>query len=136
MAGSSLLEDKSAPTDKKVQAAVVAFFVIGAVCLFLGEISNEIENTFHVWNHTAAQAEELKREMKTHPAMVLGLIAIFPLTAILTIVMILPLGVYVTDYAAFQNLSPVRPDHYIKVCFKVYRAWFAGGDGKLKAKDL
>ena len=39
-------EDKSAPTDKKVQAAVVASLSL-APCLFLGEISNEIENTFH-----------------------------------------------------------------------------------------
>ena len=29
-----------------------------------------------------------------------------------------------------------RPDHYLKLIWHVYRTWIAGGDGKLKSKDL
>ena len=77
MAGSSLLEDKSAQQIRRCKPRWWPFLSL-APCLFLGEISNEIENTFHAWNHHGCTSRRAgKREMKTHPAMVLGLIAIF-----------------------------------------------------------
>ena len=108
MAGSTLLEEKSAPLPKALQAGLVGIVIAGSICLFLNELSNELENHFHLWNHTAQQVEELQQEFKSHPALLLGLLALFPLSAIAGIVLILPLGVYLTDHAAFQGLSPLR----------------------------
>ena len=106
--GSTLLEEKSAPLPKALQAGLVGIVIAGSICLFLNELSSELENHFHLWNHTAQQVEELQQEFKSHPALLLGLLALFPLSAIAGIVLILPLGVYLTDHAAFQGLSPLR----------------------------
>ena len=108
MAGSTLLEEKTAPLPKALQAIGVGIVIAGSIFLFLSELSNELENHFHIWNHTAQQAEELQQEFKSHPALLLGLLALFPLSAIAGIVMVLPLGVYITDHAAFRALSPYR----------------------------
>jgi hypothetical protein len=108
MAGSTLLEEKNAPLPKALQAIGVGIVIGGSICLFLNELSNELENHFHLWNHTAQQAEDLQQELRSHPALLLGLLALFPLSAIAGIMMILPLGVYITDHAAFRALSPYR----------------------------
>ena len=108
MAGSTLLEEKTAPLPKALQAIGVGIVIAGSIFLFLSELSKELENHFHIWNHTAQQAEELQQEFKSHPALLLGLLALFPLSAISGIVMVLPLGVYITDHAAFRALSPYR----------------------------
>ena len=108
MAGSTLLEEKTAPLPKALQAIGVGIVIAGSIFLFLSELSKELENHFHIWNHTAQQAEELQQEFKSHPALLLGLLALFPLSAIAGIVMVLPLGVYITDHAAFRALSPYR----------------------------
>ena len=62
-------------------------------------------------------------------------LACFPLLSILGLALTIPLGPYVADHAAFQNLSVIRPDHHLRLCAKVYRAWIAS-NGKLASKDL
>ncbi|KAL1507165.1 hypothetical protein AB1Y20_008016 [Prymnesium parvum] len=37
------------------------------------------------------------------------------------------------DYAAFQNLNVIRPDHYCRLLIKVYRVWL--GKQKQKTSD-
>ena len=67
--------------------------------------------------------------------MLIALIACYPLLAILGLFMIIPIGPYVSEHAAFQNLDIARPDHYVRALMKVYSAWFQA-KGKLSKKDL
>ena len=41
-----------------------------------------------------------------------------------------------SDHAPFQSLDVARPDHYMRLFFRVYKAWMGASGGKLKAKDL
>ena len=134
--GDGLLEEKKAPRDKVIQAAVAFFVIVGVIIFFLTEVATEIEQTFHVFHHNKQQEEELKQEIKLHPGMAIAMVAVFPVTAITGIALVLPLAVYVQDHTSFQKLTPLNPLHYGQIVFRVYRAWAAGGDGKLKAKDL
>ena len=91
-----------------------------------------VEDHFHVFEHTVAEnADEVRR----HPASLLGLMACFPILAMLGLLCLLPLGPYVGEHAAFQGLHVLRPDHYARLVTRVYSAWFAS-DGKLSKKDL
>ena len=92
-----------------------------------------VEDHFHIFNHTAG---ENMIEFRSHPAMLGFMLACFPVVTMLGLLMIIPLGPYVTEHAAFQNLSVARPDHYLRLCTKVYKAWGTTGNGKLASKDL
>ena len=58
-----------------------------------------------------------------------------PLGTAIAIALVIPLGVYLTDYAAFQNLNVIRPDHYARLVFKVHKAWISS-NGKLSSKEI
>ena len=91
-----------------------------------------VEDHFHIFNHTAG---ENVIEFRAHPGMFIGLLACFPIFSMLGLLLVLPLGPYCADHAAFQNLRIIRPDHYVRLCVKVYTAWTVG-NGKLASKDL
>ena len=131
-----LLEDKSITLPKALSAGLVAITIVGSIYWFLSEVATELEQHFHIWSHTPKQLAELQIEVKQHPAMMIAMIMTFPFFGIMGIVLVLPLGVYVTDHAAFQNLNVLRPDHYMRLLVRVYKALIADGDGKLKGKNL
>ena len=58
-----------------------------------------------------------------------------PLGTAIAIALVIPLGVYLTDYAAFQDLNVIRPDHYARLVFKVHKAWVSS-NGKLSSKEI
>ena len=91
-----------------------------------------VEEHFHVFDHTA---RENIQEAKRHPGMLLVLTMSFPLLSMLGLLLLIPLGPYVTEHAAFQNLHVLRPDHHLRLCVKVYTAWTAA-NGKMSKKDL
>ena len=91
-----------------------------------------VENHFHVFDHTA---KENVQEFKSHPAMLFAMLASFPLLSMLGLLLVIPLGPYCADHAAFQNLNVIRPDHHVRLMVKVYRAW-TQANGKLAGKDL
>ena len=55
---------------------------------------------------------------------------------IATLVLVIPLLMYVTDHTPFQSLNPLRPDHFARLVVRVYTAWLSNPGGKMKAKDL
>ncbi|KAL3895235.1 MAG: hypothetical protein SGPRY_013567, partial [Prymnesium sp.] len=59
-----------------------------------------------------------------------------PLGTAAAIGMLIPLGVYLSDYAAFQRLNVVRPDHFVRLLIQVYSVWITSPNGKLSSKDL
>ena len=130
--GGQLLEDKSIPLAKAVEALVVLIGIVGSVCYILYLVSLEMEKEFHVLEHTAS---ENVAEVRRHPAEAIRLMALFPVLAIVGLALVIPLGPYVVEHAAFQNLHVIRPDHHLRLCGKVYSAWYAT-NGKLASKDL
>ena len=67
--------------------------------------------------------------------MLFMLLASFPILSMIGLLLLIPLGPYVSEHAAFQNLHVVRPDHHLRLVFRVYKAWIKT-DGKLGKKDL
>ena len=128
----SLLEDKSIPRSKALQAAATGSTIIFTIAYVLHIVSYELELHFHIFNNTVT---EDMAEFKAHPGMLVGLLACYPLLAMLGLALVIPLGPYCSEHAAFQDLSVIRPDHHLRLCLKVYSAWMAT-DGKLSKKDL
>jgi hypothetical protein len=62
------------------------------------------------------------------------MIALYPILTILGMILIIPLAIYVSDHTPFQGLNVLRPDHYSRLLFMVYRAWSQSGTGKLNIK--
>ena len=91
-----------------------------------------VESHFHLFEHTAS---ENAAEIRNHPAALFGMMASFPILAMIALLLLLPLGPYVGDHAAFQSLHVIRPDHYARLVTRVYGAWTAS-HGKLSKKDL
>ena len=61
----------------------------------------------------------------------------FPLSAMISLVTVAPILVYMIDHTPFQSLVLLRPDHYFKLFFRVYSAWFdPANNGKLSEKEL
>ena len=131
--GGNLLEQKKITLPKLVQAITMALLVVGTAAFLLNGLATELEDHFHIFNSTL---DPEHREMKIHPFQLVGLVFLFPVIAMSTLVLLIPLLVYVSDHAALQALNPLRPDDYARLLHKVYAAWIAGGDGKLKMKDL
>ena len=127
-----LLEDKGISRGKAAEALLVAFAIVGSISYALHQVSYEMEVHFHIFNHTLSEDVE---EFRAHPGALLLCLASFPLLTILGLALVIPLGPYVFDHAAFQSMHVVRPDHFLRVVFHVYKTWIAN-DGKLKAKDL
>ena len=92
-----------------------------------------MEDHFHIFNHTIAEDVE---EFKAHPGMLIACLVSFPFLSILGLALVIPIGPYVSEHAAFQDLHVIRPDHHLRLCAKVYGAWAASSDGKLSKKDL
>ena len=131
--GGALLEEKSITMPKLAQAIAMALLVVGSGTFFLNSLSTSLEDHFHIFNTTL---DPEHREMKVHPLQLVGMVALFPVIAASMLVLLIPLLVYVSDHAALQALNPLRPDDYARLLHKVYAAWIAGGDGKLKMKEL
>mmetsp|Transcript_28707 Transcript_28707/g.69947 ORF Transcript_28707/g.69947 Transcript_28707/m.69947 type:complete len:91 (+) Transcript_28707:1-273(+) len=74
------------------------------------------------------------KHAQSHYTLLFAMFAV-PLTTAGTIALLIPLAIYVMDYAAFQNLNVIRPDHYCRLLIKVYRVWL-GANGKMSSKDL
>ena len=91
-----------------------------------------MEVHFHIFNNTLTEDMD---EFRAHPGMLVGLLACYPLLSMLGLALVIPLGPYCAEHAAFQHLNVLRPDHHLRLCYKVYKAWIAT-DGKLSKKDL
>ena len=127
------METKSAPPAKMAEAAVVALTVVGLIAYTLHHVSVEMEEHFHIFSHTL---KEDVQEFKRHPGMLIVLMASFPILSMSGLLLLIPLGPYCAEHTAFQNLHVVRPDHHLRLCFKVYKAWLGTSNGKLDGKDL
>ena len=129
---SGLLETKRIPPAKAAEAAIVALTVIGIVAYSFHHLGEWMENSFHVFDHTAA---ENVQEIKRHPSELLGAMMMFPILAATAMGILIPVAVYVGDHAAFNDLHIARPDHLATLLVRVYRSW-AASNGKLASKDL
>jgi len=87
----------------------------------------------HLLAHAQSQPSKGKRRP---PTAAIGLTLLFPLSALVAILLVLPLLVFITDHAPYQNLTPIRPDHYWRLFYRVYAAWLGSAEGKLKEKDM
>ena len=65
-----------------------------------------------------------------------ALVMLYPILTVICMTLVIPLFVYVNDYAPFQSLKIWRPLDFITLVTRVYRAWMGAHDGKLKPKDL
>ena len=117
---SGLLQDKRTPPARAASAAAIALLVIGAVCYLLNRVHSKLESA-----HGSADA-----------VAALKLTACYPLLTVVGLILVIPLGVYVTDHAPFQSLNLMRPDHYARLVLRVHKAWLGASDGKLQAKEL
>ena len=132
MPSDSLLQKKGIPTGKAVCAATVALLIIGSIGYYLHTVWDEMESHFHIFHPNAEDIQVMRK----HPLELLKLVVQFPLLSILGMALVLPLGPYVTEHEAFQNLNPLLPHHYVKLVTKVYSAWSNASGGKLAGKDL
>ena len=60
----------------------------------------------------------------------------YPLSAAAALFLLIPLVMYVVDHAPFQSLVLPRPDHYVMLISRVYRAWLGVSNGKLSSKEM
>ena len=86
------------------------------------------------WLHEASRMLESHIETKSPALFVLCLIS-YPLSGAVALGLLLPILVYILDYAPWQKLVLPRPDHYVRLVLRVWPAWFAN-HGKLTDKDL
>ena len=111
------LQAVRAPPERIVGAAVLALVICVCYWFLLHEVVGHVES----------------------PSGKLPLLLVLlslPLGTAATLALLIPLGIYVSDYAAFQNLNVIRPDHFGRLVVKVYRAWLTSENGKLSAKEL
>ena len=132
MGGDSLLAEKKVPPIKALEAAFLAVSIIGTVAYVLIEISEFMESSFHILEHSTS---ENAHELKVHPGYFLGAMMSFPILGAGSLGLVIPLAVYVADHAAFNDLHVIRPDHFGKLLSRVYRSW-AATNGKMATKDL
>ena len=92
----------------------------------------ELEVAFHIFHRNPAATPSAPPS----GTLLFALIALYPLVTIATLVLVIPLLMYVTDHTPFQSLNPLRPDHFARLVVRVYTAWLSNPGGKMKAKDL
>ena len=118
----NLLASKTIPLSRLLGALALLVSILGGYGLLLHAKWQLLE-------------EALAGNSAGHAAQHLLLIPLLPITAVVAMALVIPLFVYVGNYAAFASLALPRPDHYVQLLFRVYRQWLSAG-GKLKDKDL
>lgn len=91
---SNILENKTAPPAKLAEAAAVILTVVGTIAYTLHHVSVEMEEHFHIFSHTV---KEDIAEFKRHPGMLVVLMASFPLLTMIGLLLVIPLGPYVSE---------------------------------------
>ena len=117
---SSPLESKKAPP-----ARIAGAIVIGLILAI----------TWYRMLHEVVEVIEGHHEPKGSKKMIPLYLISLPLGTATALAMLIPLGVYLSEYAAFQNLNVWRPDHYARLVYKVHKAWISS-NGKLSSKEL
>ena len=118
---------------KTASAAANALAIMGATYYVMSSVHMELETHFHLLHPQAEDTAEMRR----HPFMLFGFIALFPLTMVVAFLLLVPLMAYCTDHAPFQNLNLWLPQHYLRLLYKFYRACLTESkNGKLSGKDL
>ena len=132
----ALLQKKGVPPAKALAAAICGTLVVGIIAYRLYSLSVTMEDHFHIF-HPLADHPELKQALRGQGTLELVTMVIqFPLLTMLGLVLVVPLGPYITEHEAFQSLNPLLPHHYATICFRVYSAWSRASGGKLASKDL
>lgn len=122
-----LLTSKTAPPAKLLSALLIGCLIVGIFYLSLHHGVHGVTEYFH----------DHQGKMTRRVVLVLPLIAMcVPLGTVLFFALLIPLGVYIFDHAAFQSLNVLRPDHYLTVVARVWRTWSGAKNGKLNGKDL
>ena len=85
---------------------------------------------------TAIDGYKMAQKGRAGVALSISAIGSFVAGTIATLVLVIPLLMYVTDHTPFQSLNPLRPDHFARLVVRVYTAWLSNPGGKMKAKDL
>jgi len=116
-----LLADKRIPPARLAGALALLAFIVCCYALLLSYKWRLLEETLE--GKAAADMRHLL------------IIPLLPLSAALLLVMIIPIFMYITNYAALQSFVLPRPDHYFRLLVRVYSAWASEG-GKLKDKHL
>ena len=132
MDGSGLLANKRAPPARIALALGLFAIIFVAVFGALSLVSVEIEEHYHIFHPKAKKVDDHDKSA----GLFIFLILLYPLLTALGLVLAIPLLVYVSDYAPFQNLNLLRPNHYAKLLKVVYTTWLNAEGGKLKSKDL
>lgn len=132
----ALLQKKGVPPAKALAAAVCATLIVCTIAYRLYSLSVTMEEHFHIF-HPLAQHPELKKALRGEGTVELVTSVVqFPLLTMLGLVLVIPLGPYITEHEAFQSLNPLLPHHYATLCYRVYSAWSRASNGKLAGKDL
>ena len=98
-----LMQGKRAPPFKMLCAVGLGVWILSGLWFGLRVLQEHHEKALH---------ESKALHEGGFEAMLLTLA--FPLSAILALVLTIPLFVYVGDHAAFASLSMLRPDHYLR----------------------
>ena len=99
-----LLQGKRAPPFKMVCAVGLATWILSGLWFGLRVLQEHHEKA-------------LDEQKAVHNGGLLDVVIVtmaFPLSAILALVLMIPLFVYIGDHAAFASLSMLRPDHYVR----------------------
>ena len=98
-----LMQGKRAPPFKMMCAVGLALWILSGLFFGLRVLQEHHEKALH--EQKAVHDGGLDAVLLT---------LAFPLSAILALVLTIPLFVYIGDHAAFASLSMLRPDHYVR----------------------
>ena len=115
------LESKNIPRSRAAGAVLLALLVASVLWF---------------WVHKASLILESYFDSKANLLVVWLCIMSYPLSGIIALILLIPIGVYVLDHAPYQSLVLPRPDHYAILVSRVFRSWMGAGNGKLAAKDM
>eukprot|EP00325_Prymnesiales_sp_UTEX-LB-985_P003163 CAMPEP_0174697972 /NCGR_PEP_ID=MMETSP1094-20130205/3689_1 /TAXON_ID=156173 /ORGANISM="Chrysochromulina brevifilum, Strain UTEX LB 985" /LENGTH=132 /DNA_ID=CAMNT_0015895061 /DNA_START=11 /DNA_END=409 /DNA_ORIENTATION=+ len=130
---SDLLADKRISTAKLLEAVILGLTVTTVVAYLGLWVTDEVEEHYHIFHPERVAKPETINGSST---MLIALTACYPCLAVSWLMLVIPLLMYASDHAAFQSLHVLRPDHYMRLLSKVYTAWAAAPNGKLKVKDM
>ena len=128
-----LLESKRAPLGRALTAVAMIGAIVLVVAGTLHYAAESLESHFHLFDkaHEAGPGA-----LSPHPGIFLLLLSLYPVLSLLGLLLVIPLLVYMTDYAPFQSLRLWKPNHYARLVRLVYSAWLKAPGGKLEAKEL
>ena len=84
---------------------------------------------FHLTEHTLKEDMEIFR---IHPGLVFGMVAC-PILGMMAMVCIMPIAYYVTEHDTFKDLHIIRPDHLMRLIYRVHKSLYRTS-GKLATK--